>query len=145
MELIRYGLGGVFLLAGVLIVFAGYVRQIANYKNRNQQDRRWSSPAPFIGFPEPGIDNPDTLDLSVIPDNDTERLQIPEKAHPLVFGILHFPGRPRHIFPIPPIDTNDINCPLANRRAQTIHGRIPATQDNHPFALLVDIGVALTL
>ena len=49
MELIRYGLGGVFLLAGVLIVFAGYVRQIANYKNRNQQDRRWSSPAPFIG------------------------------------------------------------------------------------------------
>ena len=49
MELFEYILGSVFLLAGSFIVLANYVRKIANYRNRNSEDRSWSSPAPFIG------------------------------------------------------------------------------------------------
>lgn len=49
MELFQYLLGAVFLLFGVSIVSASYVRQIANYRNRSKKDYRWSSPAPFIG------------------------------------------------------------------------------------------------
>jgi hypothetical protein len=48
-ELFSYVPGTVFLLIGSLIMFASYVRQISNYRNRYRQGRRWSSPAPFIG------------------------------------------------------------------------------------------------
>lgn len=36
-------------MAGLLIVFASYVRQITNFRNRNNPDAGWSSPAPFVG------------------------------------------------------------------------------------------------
>ena len=49
MDSIRYVLGTICLLAGTLIVVASYVRQIRNYRNRNKNGHRWSSPAPFIG------------------------------------------------------------------------------------------------
>lgn len=49
MELFSYVPGTFFLLIGSLAVFASYVRQISNYRNRNKEGRRWSSPAPFIG------------------------------------------------------------------------------------------------
>ena len=49
MDLFRFILGGLCLLSGALIVLANYVRQISNYLNRNKKERRYSSPAPFIG------------------------------------------------------------------------------------------------
>jgi len=49
MDIFRFVLGGVFLLAGALIVLASYVRQISNCLNRYKKDWRYSSPAPFIG------------------------------------------------------------------------------------------------
>lgn len=49
MELLRYVLGSTCLTAGSLIIFASYMRQIANYRSRNKEDRQWSSPVPFIG------------------------------------------------------------------------------------------------
>ena len=49
MELLNYLLGAVFLLGGSLVIFASYVRQGTNFRNRNKENRQWSSPAPFIG------------------------------------------------------------------------------------------------
>lgn len=49
MELLSYFIGGVFLLFGTLIVLASYVRQVTNFRNRDKQSGRWSSPVPFIG------------------------------------------------------------------------------------------------
>jgi hypothetical protein len=68
-ELFSYVPGTVFLLIGSLIMFAKYVRQISNYRNRNKQGRRWSSPVPFIGpvlvilgnFALPIVFDPDTV------------------------------------------------------------------------------------
>lgn len=47
--MLNFLLGGAFLLMGALIVVASYVRQIANFRNRNAENRQWSSPAPFVG------------------------------------------------------------------------------------------------
>lgn len=49
MELLSNFLGGAFLLFGALMVFASYVRQVTNFKNRDKENSSWSSPAPFIG------------------------------------------------------------------------------------------------
>jgi len=40
---------GALLVVGALIICAGYVRQIMNFRNRHKKDGSWSSPAPFIG------------------------------------------------------------------------------------------------
>lgn len=40
---------GALMVAGALIIFAGYVRQITNFRNRHKKNGSWSSPAPFIG------------------------------------------------------------------------------------------------
>jgi hypothetical protein len=49
MELLSNFLGGAFLLFGALMVFASYVRQVTNFKNRDKENSSWSSPVPFIG------------------------------------------------------------------------------------------------
>ena len=49
MELLKYLFGGALLTFGLLIVFASYVRQITNFRNRKKENGKWSSPAPFIG------------------------------------------------------------------------------------------------
>ena len=49
MEVLKYLFGGALLLSGLLIVFASYVRQITNFRNRKKENRQWSSPAPFVG------------------------------------------------------------------------------------------------
>jgi len=48
-ELLRYLLGGVSLLCGTLVVIASYVREISNFKNRNRENGKWSSPTPVLG------------------------------------------------------------------------------------------------
>ena len=49
MELLTYFFGATFLLYGTVIVFASYVRQISNFRNRNKQNAQWSSSVPFMG------------------------------------------------------------------------------------------------
>lgn len=49
MELLKYLIGGSLHLFGLFIVFASYVRQITNYRNRNKEDAPYSSPAPIVG------------------------------------------------------------------------------------------------
>ncbi len=48
MVLLRYMLGGVLLLFGLLIIVTNYARQVSNFRNRNK-DGGWSSPAPILG------------------------------------------------------------------------------------------------
>lgn len=49
MEVLRYLLGGASVLGGTLIIIASYLRQISNFRNRNKENGKWSSPAPFFG------------------------------------------------------------------------------------------------
>ena len=49
MEFLKYLIGGSLLLFGLFIIFASYVRQVANYRNRNKVDAPYSSPAPIVG------------------------------------------------------------------------------------------------
>lgn len=49
MEILKTLSGAAFLLFGTFIVFMSYVRQISNFRNRHNDNARWSSPAPFIG------------------------------------------------------------------------------------------------
>jgi len=49
MELLIYFLGSVSLLLGLFIIFSNYVRQITNYRNRNNVNAKYSSMAPLVG------------------------------------------------------------------------------------------------
>lgn len=49
MEILKHLFGAALLLAGTLIVFASYVRQWRNFRNRKDKNFQWSSPAPFVG------------------------------------------------------------------------------------------------
>ncbi len=49
MESLSHIFGGALLLFGSFIFVANYVRQIANFRNRNKKNGHWSSPAPFVG------------------------------------------------------------------------------------------------
>ena len=42
-------LGAAFLISGVFIIAASYIRQFANFKNRHKENVSWSSPVPFVG------------------------------------------------------------------------------------------------
>lgn len=47
--MVNYIPGGAFLLLGFLIIFSSYVRQVTNFRNRNNENGQWSSPVPFMG------------------------------------------------------------------------------------------------
>ncbi len=49
MDYLRGFLGGLLLLFGLYVIGCSYVRQLRNYRNRNQTGYSWSSPVPFVG------------------------------------------------------------------------------------------------
>jgi len=49
MEWFIYIISASILLFGLFILFSNYLRQITNFKNRNKENAKWSSPAPFVG------------------------------------------------------------------------------------------------
>ncbi len=49
MQLLTYLAGALLGLFGLFIIFASYSRQIINFRNRNNPDAGYSSPAPFVG------------------------------------------------------------------------------------------------
>ena len=49
MEWFMYVLSASLLLFGLFIIVSNYIRQITNFKNRNRESAKWSSPAPLVG------------------------------------------------------------------------------------------------
>ena len=49
MQWLIYLLYASFILFGLFIILSNYLRQITNFKNRNIEGAKWSSPAPFVG------------------------------------------------------------------------------------------------